>query len=172
MPLLSLVDTIPARVATLDAFAEDVRARGREVSQRRGRVPLVLVDDLDRLLLLAPEQPLVHALALLDEVLREECVPGLVAANLTDPLIEAADALPAQTVLVLEEAVGKLEEGFGRADLHVRASAPTGWTGTLPLLLDVSSGLFASDPTTPQRAQERVPGDLAPTPPPSLPFSC
>ncbi len=130
------------------------------------------MDDLDRLLLLASEQPLVHALALLDEVLREECVPGLVAANLTDPLIEAADSLPVQTVLVLEEAVGKLEEGFGRADLQVRASAPTGWTGTLPLLLDVSSGLFAVDPTILQRAQERAPSDLAPTPLPSLPFSC
>jgi hypothetical protein len=172
LPLLSMVDTISTYVTTLDAFAEDVRARSRELAQKHGPVPLLLVDDLDRLLLRTPEQSLVHALALLDEVLRDECASGLVAANLTDPLIEAADALPARTVLFLEEAVEKLEEGFGRADLQVTANAPTGWKGTLPLLLDVSSGLFALDPTTPERAREQAPSDLAPTPPPALPFSC
>jgi hypothetical protein len=147
MPLLSLVDAVPARMATLDAFVEDVRARSREVGQRRFRVPLVLVDDLDRLLLLAPGQPLVHALAILDEVLREECVPGLVAAGLPESLLPAMDSLPAQTVLDLENAVGTLEDGFGRAALQVRANAVTGWRGSVPLLLDFSSGLFTSDPT-------------------------
>jgi hypothetical protein len=172
LPLLSLVDTIPTRLATMDAFAEDVRAKSREVSQRHGRVPLVLVDDLDRLLLLAPEPRLVHVLALLDEVLQNECVPGLVGFTLTESLLEAADALPAQTVLALEPAMDNLENSFGRASLQVLADAPTGWTGTVPLLLDIPSGLFALDPTSPQGTQERVPSDLGTTSPPSLPFSC
>ena len=158
LPLLSLVDTVPTRVATLDAFAEDVRVRGREVSQKRGRVPLILVDDLDRLFLLAPEQPLVHALALLDEVLRGECVPGLAAANLTDPLIQAADALPAQTVLVLEEAVGKLGEGFGRTDLNVRASVAhrlDGYSAAAPGHLLGSVRIRSHNPATGTRTSPR-----------------
>jgi len=35
------------------------------------------------------------------------------------------------------------DDGFDRVDLEVRANTPTGWTGTLPLLLDRRSGLFA-----------------------------
>ena len=45
-----------------------------------------------------------------------------------------------RTVIALAPDAGA---GSGRVDLEVRKNLATGWTGTVPLLLDPLSGLFA-----------------------------
>jgi hypothetical protein len=56
------------------------------------------------------------------------------------------ERLPAQTTLALVSVSAFADEAFGRVDLELRTNARTGWTGTLPLLLDRHSGLF-TDPS-------------------------
>ncbi len=144
--VVSLVDGSTTGIATPDHLLEDLRARSREAREQAKPMPLVVVDDLDRLILDHPEQSVTRALTLLGEVLEEECASGLVAATLAEPLAGTADAPRTQTVLVLGKTVETASEHLGRATLEVRANAAGGWTGTVPLLLDFSSGLFTPDP--------------------------
>ena len=146
LPLLSLVDPLPAQTATLEAFVDDLRVRVRRLADDQGQTPLVLVDDLDRLLLLAAGRPLPQALALLDDALREACAPGLAAVVLPESLRGAAEALPVQTVLHLEAEAGAADAGFSWASLRVEVNTSADYTGALPLLWDRTSGLFTADP--------------------------
>jgi hypothetical protein len=75
LPYLSLVETIPAYTDTLSAFIEDVRLRAQEVKEQHGKIPLLLIDDLDRLLLVTRAHPLPLLLSRLDQVLAADSMP-------------------------------------------------------------------------------------------------
>jgi hypothetical protein len=125
--------------------------RAQETQERQGRIPLLLVDDLGRLLALARVQPLVHLLSRLDDALVADSIPGLLATTPPDRSAYGLDKLPAQTALALVSVSASAGDTFGRVDLELRANARTGWTGTLPLLLDRGSGLFIDPPITAER---------------------
>jgi hypothetical protein len=147
LPYLSLVDTISASIATLSAFIEDVRLRAQEAIERHGRIPLLLVDDLERLLFLTGSGPLLPLLSRLDGTLTADSIPGLLATTTPDPSSCGMGKLPVQTIVVLESVSAFAGDAVGRVDLELRTNARTGWTGTLPLLLDHRAGLF-TDPST------------------------
>ncbi len=151
LPFLSLVETIPAYTDTLGAFIEDVRLRAQEAKERRGRIPLLLVDDLERLLLLTRARPLVHLLSRLDDALAASSVPGLLAMSPPDRSTCGLERLPAQTTLALVSVSASANDVFGHVDLEVRTNARTGWTGTLPLVLDRRAGLFTHPPISKER---------------------
>jgi hypothetical protein len=146
LPYLTLVETIPAYTDTLTAFIEDVRSRVQEAQERHSRIPLLLVDDLERLLLLTRAQPLLHLLPRLSDALAADSIPGLLAATTPDRSAYELERLPVQTTLALVSVSASADDDFGRVDLEIRTNARTGWTGTLPLLLDRRSGLFAHPP--------------------------
>jgi hypothetical protein len=147
LPYVSLVETIPASADTLGAFIEDVRSRAGEARERRGMILLLLVDDLERLLLLTRARPLAHLLARLDDALVAEGIPGLVATTPPERSGHGLERPPVRTTLALASAAGPMDDDFGRVDLELEINARTGWTGTLPLLLDRRCGLFAIPPT-------------------------
>jgi hypothetical protein len=151
LPCLTLIETIPNYTDALSAFVEDVRMRAQETQERQGRIPLLLVDDLQRLLALTQAQPLVHLLSRLDDALVADSIPGLLAATPPDRSACGLGNLPAQTTLALVSVSASASDTFGRVDLELRANARTGWTGTLPLLLDRSSGLFIGPPIVEER---------------------
>jgi hypothetical protein len=148
LPWLSLVETIPAYTDTLSAFIEDVRLRAQEARERHGRIPLLLVDGLERLLLLTQARPLVHLLSRLDDALAADSIPGLLATTLPDRSAHGLERLPARTILALVSVSAFTNDAVGRVDLELLTNARTGWTGTLPLLLDRRSGLFTHPPVT------------------------
>ena len=147
LPYLSLVDTISASTATLSAFIEDVRLRAQEAIERHGRIPLLLVDDLERLLSLTGSGPLLPLLSRLGGTLTADSIPGLLASTTPDPSSCGMGELPVQTIVVLESVSAFAGDAVERVDLELRTNARTGWTGTLPLLLDRRAGLF-TDPST------------------------
>ncbi|HEY5529794.1 MAG TPA: DnaB-like helicase C-terminal domain-containing protein [Thermoleophilia bacterium] len=146
LPYLSLIETIPASTDNLSALIEDVRLRAQGAKERHGKIPLLLIDDLERLLLLTRAQPLLHVLSRLDDALVADSMPGLLAMTPPDRSAYGQERLPAQTTLALVSVSAFADEAFGRVDLELRTNARTGWTGTLPLLLDRHSGLF-TDPS-------------------------
>jgi hypothetical protein len=146
LPYLSLIETIPASTDNLSALIEDVRLRAQLAKERHGKIPLLLIDDLERLLLLTRAQPLLHVLSRLDDALVADSTPGLLAMTPPDRSAYGQERLPAQTTLALVSVSAFADEAFGRVDLELRTNARTGWTGTLPLLLDRRSGLF-TDPS-------------------------
>lgn len=151
LPCLSLVETIPAYTDTLSAFIEDVRLRAQEAKERHGRIPLLLVDDLERLLVLTRARPLLHLLSRLNDALAGDSIPGLLATTPPDRSAYGLERLPAQTTLALVSVSASANDAFGRVDLELRTNARTGWTGTLPLLLDRRSGLFTHPSTSTER---------------------
>jgi len=146
LPYLSIVETIPAHTDTLSAFTDDVRLRGQEAKTQHGRIPLLLVDDLERLLLLTRDRPLSHLLSRLNDALAADSMPGLLATTPPDRSAFCPERLPAHTTLTLVSVSASSNDPFGRVDLELQTSAPMGWTGTLPLLLDRRSGLFTDPP--------------------------
>ena len=143
LPYLSLIETIPAAADTSGAFIEDVRLRAQEAKELWGRTPLLLVDDLERLLLLTrPRRPR-SLLSLLDETLVGDSVPGLLGVFLPEWSVHGPETIPAQTTVTLLVDPASVHQTVGRVDLEVRANARTGWTGKVPLLLDRGSGMFA-----------------------------
>ena len=141
MPYLSLVETIPAPADSLRAFLGDVRSRAQVATQRHGRTPLLLVDDLECLLLPSPARPLTYQLSRLNDTLIAESMPGLFAMTPTDEPA-GLDRLPASTLLELVPVPPPAPDGERRVDLQVRTNSGAKWTGTLPLLVH-PSGLFA-----------------------------
>jgi hypothetical protein len=144
LPYLSLIDTVPAHTASLSTFIGDVRSRAEETNERHGRIPLLLVDDLEQLLPLFGARPLAHQLSRLNDALVAESIPGLFAMAPPDGPDQDLERLPVRTVLNLVSVSASATEDMQRVDLEVRAGAGTGWTGTLPLLR--RSGLFADSP--------------------------
>ena len=143
LPWLSLFETFPGGYDGLSAFVGDVGLRAREAEERQGRVPLLLIDDLDHLLLLTGAQPLARLVSRLDDVLAADSMTGVIAMTTPGPSACEADELPAQTVLALVPASRSPHDAIDYVDLEIRKNTRTGWTGTLPLLLDRRSGLFA-----------------------------
>jgi hypothetical protein len=153
LPFLSLIETIPACTDTLGAFIEDIRSRAQEAKERHGRIPLLLIDDLERLLLLARARPRLDLLSPLNDALSAESIPGLLATAPPDPSTDSPERLPAQTTLNVVPVSPSAKDALVRVDLELRTNASTGWTGTLPLLLDRRSGLFTLPPLSTQREQ-------------------
>ncbi len=150
LPFVSLVDSIPAHPDTLSAFVEDLRSRVREAEERHGRMPLLVVDDLERFSFLVGSRRTPPVLFRLDEVLSADCTPGLVAAGLSSWRADGSEAAPAQTTLALEPVRSVPEEDFGLVDLRLLTNNQTGWTGVLPLLVDHQTGLFSEYSRAPQ----------------------
>ena len=147
LPYLSLADTVSASTPTLSAFIEDVRLRAQEATERHGRIPLLLVDDLERLRFLTGAGEPLPLLSRLDGTLTADSIPGLLAATTPDPHLTATGKVPVQTIVVLESVSAFAADAVDRVDLDLWTNARTGWTGTLPLLLDRRTGLF-TDPST------------------------
>jgi hypothetical protein len=150
LPFLSLVETIPAHQDLTSAFLGDARSRAQESEERHGKTPLVLVDDLEHLLLLSDARPTGQVLARLDGALVADSIPGVIASTPPDRADPSFRGLPARSALVLEQAPGLSDEAFGRVDLELLANTHTGWTGSLPLVLDHLSGLFSVCPLAPE----------------------
>lgn len=145
LPFLCLVETIPAHPDALGAFLEDMLSRARETRENHRKTPLVLVDDLDRLLFLTAHRRPRHLLFRLEEVLSGDAVPGLLAAALPYRPGAGVETRPAQTTLVLEQASYGQESDLAPMDLRLVVNNQTGWTGTLPLVVDSGSGLVAEN---------------------------
>jgi len=153
LPYLSLVETIPAYTDTLSALIKDIRLRAQEARERHGKIPLLLVDDLERLPLFSPARPRPDLLSRLDDALAADSIPGLLAATSPSPSSCVLERLPVQTMLALASVTTSANNAPERVDLELQANARTGWTGTLPMLLDRCSGLF----THPSTGTEREP---------------
>ena len=151
LPYLSLIETIPAYTDTLGAFIEDLRLRAQQTRERHGRIPLLLIDDLEHLALLTRARPLLHLLSRLDDALAADSMSGLLAMAPPDRSAYGQERLLAQTTLALVSVSASADDAFGRVDLELRTNAGTGWAGTLPLLLDRRSGLFTDPPISTQR---------------------
>jgi hypothetical protein len=143
LPYLSLVDATPATTGSLSAFIEDVRSRGQETGEQHGRLPLVLVDDLERLLTLTGSRSTTHLLTRLNDILRADSIPGLLAGGPEGVLPVGMERLNVQTVLILTPALPSAAGVAERVDVEIQKNKATGWTGSLSLVLDPSSGLFA-----------------------------
>jgi DnaB-like helicase C terminal domain len=143
LPYLSLVDAAPGSVGKLSAFVEGVRSHCQEITEQHGRLPLVLVDDLDRLIVLTRTRSPVQVLSRLDAALAADSMPGLLAVGSEGVFSTVVDRLPVRTIVALTAVTAGPSGRNGRVDLEVRKNSATGWTGTVPLLLDPSSGLFA-----------------------------
>ena len=143
LPYLSLIDATPASTGNLSAFVEDVRSRGQEAGEQHGRLPLVLIDDLEGLAALTGSRSPLHLLSRIDDALVADSMPGLLAGATDILSLARMERLPAQTVLTLKPVYPSTAATPERVDLEVRKNAATGWTGTVPLLLDPWSGLFA-----------------------------
>jgi DnaB-like helicase C terminal domain len=146
LPHLSLVGTIPAYTDTVSALIQDVRLRVREVSERHGKIPLLLVDDLEHLLPVTRPRQLPLVLSRLDEVLAADSTPGLLTMTMPDSLLLGMESLPVHSVLTLMSASGSATDTLERVDLDLQINDHTAWAGTLPLLLERRSGLFAQPP--------------------------
>ena len=147
LPFLSLVGTIPAHTDTLSALIEDVRLRARELNERHGSIPLLLIDDLERLLPTTRVQSPPLLLSRLDSVLAADLMPGLLAVRAPGSSLGDLEKLPVQAVVALVPASTSPVDALERVDLQLLTNARTGWTGTLPLLLDRRSGFFAHPET-------------------------
>jgi len=145
LPYLSLLDRAPGPPGDLRAFVERLRARSQEEAEQHGRLPLVLIDDLEELVAITASRSPTHLLSRLDAGLAGDSLPGIVTAG-TDGSLGRADHPPVQTVMALVPA--SAGDGVSeRVDLEIRENAATGWTGRVPLLQDPYSGLFAdADP--------------------------
>jgi len=157
LPRLSLIETIPAYTDPLTAFLEDVSLRVMQARDQEGRTPLVLVDDLQRLLLHTRARPLLHVLSRIDDALAASSIPGFLTLTPADFSGHALAGLPAQGIVTLEPVYASPDDSYSILNLAVRANTRTGWTGSLPLLLDRCSGLVALAGESPPEADpERV----------------
>ena len=157
LPWLSLIETIPAYTDPLTAFLDDVSLRVMQVRDQHGRTPLLLVDDLQRLLLHTRARPLLHVLSRIDDALAASSIPGFLTLTPADFSGHALAGLPAQGIVTLEPAYVSPDDSYSILNLAVLANTRTGWTGTLPLLLDRDSGLVAlAEEPPPEADPERV----------------
>ncbi len=147
LPYLSLIDASPASTSSLSAFVEDLQSRVQEAGEQHGRLPLVLIDDLEHLVALTGSRSPLHLLSRLDDALVADSIPGLLAGAFSGSLLTELERLPVQTVLTLMPVFPPVAASPERVDLEMLKNAATGWAGIVPLLLDPWSGLFAeSDP--------------------------
>jgi hypothetical protein len=141
LPRLKLLDEIAAYPDALGAFLDETLMQISETRDRTGRTPIVVVDDLQRLLLLTGCATAGPALARLNEAFAAQSIPFLTTS---DPsVLTRGESNEAASVLLLTRGPVALEETYSLVTLEVRADARTGWTGAMPLVLDRTSGLFA-----------------------------
>jgi hypothetical protein len=143
LPFVTLIDATPASTASVGAFIEDVLARSLEAGEHHGRLPLVLVDDLGRLAELTGSRSPLGLISRLGDALAADSLPGFVTGEVDPACVRETEWTRLQSVLVLHPIAPSSSELPRRVDLEVRHNATTGWTGTVPVLLDPSSGLFA-----------------------------
>jgi hypothetical protein len=143
LPYLALIDGTPASAGSLSTFVEDIRSRAQEAGEQHGWIPLVLVDDLERLVALTGSRSPLHVLSRLDNALAADSIPGLLACAPDGLIPTEVERLAVQTVVSLTPILPLATATPERVDLEVRKNAATGWTGILSLLLDPWSGLFA-----------------------------
>ena len=140
--MLSLIDVIPAHADVLGAFIRDLSGRAGVLKSRLGRTPLILLDDVDRLLRFAGDPPPFAALSRLDEALLANHVTVVASVGGRRICGLAPANAPVQTVLELRPAPG--DDGTLRSlVVSVRSNVRTGATGEAVAVLDGSSGLFA-----------------------------
>lgn len=142
LPYLSLVDRPPGPPDDLSGFLDRLRSRSQEAAEQHGRLPLVLVDDLEGLTALTASRSPLHLLSALDSALAADSLPGVITAGSGGSLAREIDHLPVRTVLSLQ-AMPTGVAGSERVELELKKNTATGWTGSISLLLDPSSGLFA-----------------------------
>jgi hypothetical protein len=140
LPYLSLLDRVTGPGADLSGFIDRLRSRSQEEAERHGRLPLVLVDDLEELTAITGSRSPLHLLSRLDAALAAHSLPGVVTAWPDATFLRQVDQLPVRSVMALVEPAGGSSE---RVELEVLKNTATGWTGSVPLLLDPASGLFA-----------------------------
>ena len=142
LPLLLLIDTVPAHADVLGAFIRDVSGRAGVIKTRLGRTPLVLLDDVDRLLRFAGDPSPFAALSRIDEALLANHVTVVASVSGRRVCGLALASAPVQTVFELKPVPGG--DGTLRSlVVSVRSNVRTGRTGDLLVVLDGSSGLFA-----------------------------
>ena len=154
-PWLEIVDAISGGSAEFEAFLADARARSREAKKRHGRLPLILIDDLESLARLTRVKPRARLLAQLDEWLVGEALTGLITMAIPPRSVPGIAGLPVQTTLLLTPAQASTpveqaaplpapqQAAIDHIDLIIVAGAADGRTETIPLLLDRRSGLLA-----------------------------
>jgi hypothetical protein len=147
LPYLCLVEHRPVGVDTLGAFVEDVRSRAQTAQERHGRVPLLLVDDLDGLLPPARSQSQSRLLVSLGEALVADSIPGLLATTQSDRSPTRPERLPCKTMLTLASAPVAARGHWDHLSLDLQTSVLSGWKGKIPLVLDRRSGLFTHAPS-------------------------
>lgn len=144
LPYLALIDGTPASTRSVSALIEDMRSRSQEAVGQHMRLPLVLMDDLTHLASLTGSRSLSDLLSRLDDGLKAESVSGLLAATPADVYRGGAERrLPVRTVLMLTQDTPSALDAPDQVQLEVRKNMATGWTGSILLLLDRRSGLFA-----------------------------
>jgi hypothetical protein len=155
LPWLEIVDAISGGSTEFEAFLADARARSREAKKRHGRLPLILIDDLESLARLTRVKPRARLLAQLDEWLVGEALTGLITMAIPPRSVPGIAGLPVQTTLLLTPAQASTpveqaaplpapqQAAIDHIDLIIVAGAADGRTETIPLLLDRRSGLLA-----------------------------
>ena len=155
LPRLTLVDSVPGGPDAVSAFLDDLRHRvGDRVAAYR-RVPLVLIDDLDYLLLTlgAPDPAPASRLTLsLNDFLLKSHAPGVLVSTLTSRALGAGGTTEqhhpehmGEGLFVLSFHDRPSENGTTRLDLGILKNPRTGWLGRLVLRFDRESGLFWAD---------------------------
>lgn len=140
---LTLTDTVDAYGDVLSAFIEDIRLRAREALTTHGEVPFVLIDDAERLMRASRVRPLADLLKRLDDFLVETSAAGLITMTVPRRTVQGVDGLPVQTTLSLAGIPGSPHDSLQYVDLEILTNARGGRTGTIPLVLDLRSGVFA-----------------------------
>jgi hypothetical protein len=141
LPFLSVVESIPAHPDALSAFVEDTRSRAREAEEQHGHMPLLVLDDLERLSFLVDSRRFSRLLSRLDQVLSADCMAGIVATGLASRLADQLESRAAQTIMIMTPLSGAEAGELGLVNLRVLANKQSRWMGSLPLVIDRTTGL-------------------------------
>jgi hypothetical protein len=139
LPLLTLLDGVPARPDLPGALLDDVRTHAEDATEKHGRTPVLLLDDIESLLVLNSAEPAGRALSRLDAALEAESMTGLFAATSTAPDSWSPRNLQVRMMMALRPR----DISPTRVDLDILADARNGERRLLPLLFDGRTGLFA-----------------------------
>jgi hypothetical protein len=148
LPYLSLVDSVPAFGVGPSAIIEDLGLRVHEAIDQHGRIPLLLVDDLERLLVLTEARPLFHVLSRLDDALAADSVPGLLTATQQEFTSSNLEDLPVHSTFAFTSSTTSGVDGLTRVKVELLPGGKAADPATFGLFFDRRSGLF-SQPVLP-----------------------